>query len=486
MDVYGSYDVVVCGGGTSGVAAAIASARTGATTILIERLGALGGQMNVSGPPGFSFAHIFNDRGEQIINGIVGETHDRLLKDGHALPYPEPKSRTRQSFAFVDPDWWGLLIFQMTQESGVELLLHSLVVDVLKTGDTVAGVVVENTSGRQAVFGKVVIDCTGEGDIAARAGAPFEQAPKDDPVPLEPPSVSFTLDGIDWEQVFAYVKANAEEMANPYKFLGIPDEVCAQNTARVQRMTSWRDLIELGGLTFRDLSQQAIAAGDHHEYGDLGFYFTPREGGVVQAIFQHSAQVPDCDCTDIRDMTAGEVEARRQAVISMNCAKKYLPGFQHAYLTRMTLELRIRETRRIMGDYKLTMDDVFEGRKFPDVVGKIGMQAGNRHVTTVWTLGLYPRGEGKQYIKDGGSCDIPYRCLVPKDVENLLVAGKMISTERECYQRFLPETMVTGQAAGTAAALCASSARTPRELEQDVSGLQAALEAQGAVLHGTY
>ena len=112
MDVYGTFDVIVCGGGTSGVAAAISAARVGAKTILIERLGALGGQMTVSGPPRFAFANIFIDRGEQIINGFLGETHARLLADGHAMPYPSKEEmRTSRTCAFVDPDWWQFLVF---------------------------------------------------------------------------------------------------------------------------------------------------------------------------------------------------------------------------------------------------------------------------------------------------------------------------------------------------------------------------------------
>src|SRR5579859_5616038 len=142
MDIYGSFDVIVCGGGTSGVPAALAAARAGARTILIERVGALGGQMTTSGPPGFAYAHMFNNRGEQIIDGFLGETHDRLLADGHAMAYPPKGQRTAQSYAFVDPDWWGLLAFQMMQENGVKLLLHSLVVDVIKEGNKVCGVVV--------------------------------------------------------------------------------------------------------------------------------------------------------------------------------------------------------------------------------------------------------------------------------------------------------------------------------------------------------
>src|SRR5512136_2146005 len=187
MEIYGEFDVVVVGGGTSGVAAAIAASRAGANTILIERLGTLGGQLNVSGPPGFAYAYMFNPRGEQIIAGIMEETHSRLLKEGHAVPHTTPDFRIGYSFSLVDPDYWGLLIFEMMAENNVHLLLYSLAVDVLKDGNAVKGVMVENTSGRQAVLGKVVIDCTGEAHIAARAGAPYEQAPKDQ---LEPHTVS--------------------------------------------------------------------------------------------------------------------------------------------------------------------------------------------------------------------------------------------------------------------------------------------------------
>ena len=133
-----------------------------------------------------------------------------------------------------------------------------------------------------------------------------------------------------------------------------------------------------------------------------------------------------------------------------------------------------------MGDYVLTTDDVIAARKFKDVIGKSSFQAAGHHVATMSTInrGVFP--------KDGGSHDIPYRCLVPKNVENLLVAGKPISTDRDAYHRFLQQTMVTGQAAGVAAALCAKMKLTPREMEMDVSKLQEILVQQGAILYGTH
>ena len=123
----------------------------GAKTLLIERFGILGGMMNVSGPPGWAFSHLWNNHGQQIAAGIIEETHHRLEKQGHAFPYPAPEDRAFNSFAFIDPDWWGLMIFEMMTENHVELLLHSLAVDYVMEGNTVKGVVVENTAGRQVV-----------------------------------------------------------------------------------------------------------------------------------------------------------------------------------------------------------------------------------------------------------------------------------------------------------------------------------------------
>ena len=475
MEIFGEHDVVVVGGGTSGVAAAIASARVGANTLLIERLGCLGGQMNVSGPPGFAHAHMFNPLGEQVIGGIIEETHNRLLKQGHALPHLKPDFRAGYTFSYVDPDWWGLLVFEMLQEAGAHLLLHSLAVDVVKEGNAVKGVIVENCSGRQLVLGKVVIDCTGEGEISVRAGAPYEKPPREE---LQPHTIAFTVDGVDWDKVLKYIKEHPEEF-DWERLLTRLNWTEDQIHERIKRI---KDITEMGEIMgFFSLRDEAMTKGEWHGYSGVGFFLTPREGGVIQAHFQHSSHVPDCDCTDVRDLTYGEIEARRQIVIAWHFIKKYLPGFEKAYITRVTPELRIRETRRIIGDYYLTSDDVAEARKFKDVIGRSAFPSGGHHVATTATLalkGIYP--------KDGGSHDIPYRCLVPKDVENLLIAGKAISTDRDTYHRFLQQTMVTGQAAGVAAALCAKKGITPRKLGEDVSALQEILIQQGAILYGTH
>ena len=497
MQIYGEYDVVVVGGGISGCAAAIASARAGAKTILIERFGALGGMMNVSGPPGWAFSHLWNDHGEQIIAGILEETHHRLEKEGHALPYPKPEDRDFFScFAFVDPDWWGLLIFEMMTENKVELLLHSLAVDVLKEGDNVKGVVVENTSGRMAVMGKVIIEATGEGDIAVRAGVPFTKVDRTKEE-IDPPSITFHMDGVDWDKVTAYVKENLKEFLPDHSFGLKPtpheEAIRKRGSEQLKNCKSIIDLVKagtLGTLTFHKFTREALDNGELPPYGvDLGFFFTPREGGHIQPVFQHSAQVPDCDATDVRELSAGEVEARRQVVIALKAAKKYLPGFENAYFTRLTSYMRTREGRHFIGDYQMTSEDVAESRKFKDVIGKSAMptQTGGPFHSAAHpgeSMNIDP-SRRRWSPKDGGSYDIPYRSLVPKNVENMLITGKLMSTTEDFKRDILPDNMVYGQAAGVAAAVCVKKGVTPRQLEKDVKPLQDILVKQGAVLFGT-
>jgi hypothetical protein len=477
MEKYGDFDVVVVGGGTSGVPAAIASARVGAKTLLVEKWGVLGGQMNVSGPPGFAYAYLYNGRGEQIAGGFMEETHQRLLREGHALPKTMPDFRMGTDFAFVDPDYWGLLVFQMMEESGVELMLNSLFTDVIMDGDVIKGVVVETPGGPMAVYGKVIVDCTGEGFVASKAGAPYEQAPRD---VLEPHTISFTLDGVDWNTVVDFAKKNVCYEFDPMLGAAQSGWTKEQIIERFQKITSPVEISQFMG--WYKLRKDALAKGEWHPNSGVGFFLMPRSNGVIQAHFQHSSQVDNVDPYDVRDMTRCEIECRKQIQIALKFINKYMPGFEKAYLTRICSAIRLRESRRIMGDYKLVKADVAAGRKFPDVIGKSAFTSGAKHVATNDTLAL---GDAVA-PPEGGSTDIPYRCLVPQKIDNLLVGGKAVSTDRESYLRFLQITCVTGQAAGVAAALAARDGKTPRALEQDVRELQAVLKSQGAILDGTH
>jgi hypothetical protein len=489
MKIYGNYDVVVVGGGVSGCSAAIAASRAGAKVILIERLGALGGMMNVSGPPGWAFAHIFNERGEQIIAGLVEETHHRLEKQGNALPFPAPEDRCFEAYAFVDPDWWGLLIFEMLREENVTLLLNSLAVDVVKDGDQIKGVIVENTSGRMCVMGKVIIEASGEGDIAVRSGVPYTKINRFEEE-LDPPSITFHMDGIDWEKVTAYHKELAQKSEKDANGAAIVN--WSKRRELILKCDSILDMVkagQMGAISYDELSLKAIEAGDMDRFGDLGHFFTPREGGHFQAIFQHTAQVEDCDTTDITEWSYGESEARRQAALAIKAIRKYLPGYENAYLTRLTSCMRTREGRHMIGDYQMQGEDVSANRRFPDVIAKAAMSAtkgGPFHSTAIAGGSLNQTYEKRYSVQDGGSYDIPYRCLVPKNVEGMLLAGKLVSVSEDFKRDQLPDNIVSGQAAGVAAAICVKKGITPRELEEDVTEVQEILVKQGAILTGTH
>lgn len=477
LNFFGDYDVVVCGGGTSGCSAAICAARAGAKKVLlIERVGQLGGQMNFSGPPGFSFAHFLNYKQEQVIAGFAAETHNTLLEEGHALPDLRPKWRCNYTYAYVDPDWWGLLMYRLCKEEGVELMLHSLVTDVMKEGNTVKGVICEHPGGRSLVTGKIVLDCTGEGEVAYQAGAEYEIAPKDI---LEPATVAFTADGVDWDQVMDYVRNHVDDFI--FNQIGYEASGSVTLDDIKQAVRNCKSVVEMGEIMgFLSLQKIGVANNEWHNKSGVGFFIMPK-GDKILAHFQHSSQVDKVDCTDVRDISRAEAECREQDEIAWKFFKKYIPGFQNAYITRICPEVRIRETRRVMGDYKLVQEDVKQARKFDDVIGKSAFSSGAKHAVGDAALAL----QHVVYPKDGGSTDIPYRCLVVKGLENFLVAGKAISTDRPSHHRFLQETVVTGQAAGVAAALCVKNGMTPREMESDISELQKTLLKQGVILYGT-
>ncbi len=354
-----------------------------------------------------------------------------------------------------------------------------MVVDVIRNGNEVNGVVGENAEGRVYFEAKVVIDCTGEGDIAARAGCEYELLARED---CEPHSLCFTMDGVDWDKVLAYVHEHPDQLSPRGDMKRKPEE-------RYELIRNITDIKDFGDmLGFFDIMKLALENGDWHEFAGMGFFLAPKPdggpGGHVQAHFQHSAQVDNLWSCDPWDLTYGEIECRRQIQIAAKAFKKYVPGFENAYITKIGLELRLREGRRIMGDYVLTKQDVADGRRFYDCIGKNTFAAGAVHVANNNTLGVSKSGVANP--PDGGTYDLPYRMLVPRKIEKFLVAGKHVSAERAAYQRFLQETMVTGQAAGAAAGLCVKKEVTPRmlEAEEHIKELQDILRAQGVILEG--
>ena len=493
---YGGYDknyeVVICGGGTAGVAAAISAARAGVRVLLIEKTGQLGGQMSLSGPPGFAYAFLFNAKGQRDVAGIVEETHHRLYVQGHALPHQRPEHRrlAGYTFSYVDPEWWTLEVFDMMEEEQVTLLLDTLVVDIRKDGDKVTGVVVENANGRVTIPATVVIDCTGEAYASKMAGCETVETNRDI---IQPHSLCFTADGVNWDRLLKYINNNPEQFLWDELAIANPDRVTKDLVMAAYRKAT--DIMELGEIMgFLDLREVALENGDWHPNSGAGFFLIPKEGGRVLAHFQHSSQVDHALPSDAWDLTRCNIECRKQIRIAWRFFKNYVPGFENAYITRIASELRIREGARIVGDYALCRDDVRDEARFKDVIGMSHFPAGGHHSTNSNTLAVvteHEDGDATARVqneaefaepKNQGSYAIPYRVLVPKRIENLLAAGKCVSTDRSAYLRYLQQTMVTGQAAGVAAALCVRDGKTPRELEADASKLQEILISQGAIL----
>ncbi len=488
MQVYGYYDVVVVGGGASGTAAAIAAAREGAKTILIETLGGIGGMLNMVGPPGWAFDHLYNDAGEQIIGGFTMELYNDLKAMDCAIDLPKPENRCLNSPAFVDIDWGGLLLFEKCREAGVQVMLHTIAVDVLKEGDTVQGVIVENTSGRMAIMGKVIIEATGEGDIAARAGVPYTKIDRTKEE-IDPPSITFHMDGVNWAETTAYFKSHPDQIIPPH--FRQNEALCKKRLEALEKCESILDLVRDGvidELEYDDLTHQALENGDMHPYGDLGHFFTARQGGVIQPVFQHTAQAYDCDTTDVTEYSWGEMETRRQVVIAIPAIRKYLPGYQNAYLTRMTVGMRTREGRHMVGDYQMQVSDVDAGRKFPDAMAKCAMSANEggpfHSAGTPGSAMNLNASTIRHRAPGGGSYDIPYRAFVPKKVEGMILTGKLVSVSEDFKRDLLPDNIIWGQAAGIAAAVCVRKGITPRELEADVSEVQDILRKNGAILDG--
>ncbi len=400
IDVAGEYDVIIVGGGPAGLAAAIASGRDGAKTLLIEQFGYLGGtataslMINLNG-----FRNQVEPDGTQTVKGIAQEIILGLHKlDGLGKsPYKQKEydiEKGELSYSYcVDPEKFKYVVLKMVHEAGADILFHTYFCDVIMEGSSLKGIIVENKSGRSALLSRVVVDASGDGDVAARAGAPFWQADPDD-------------------------KALKDNIM--YKISGIDD-----------------------------------AKFGNCRYGDSSVVWGP--GGVWGQ-------------NDAWEISRAEVKTRLQVFEHFQRILEDNPQLKEAgaYLAETPPLLGIRQTRFIEGEYKLTADDAITGRRFDDVVA----------ISSCAIISYYGY---RRYLEHEGY-DIPYRCLVPKVVDSLLIAGRCISSEQQPYEshRAMIPIMAIGQAAGTAAALSAKGDVMPRNL--DVSALQETLIQQGAEL----
>jgi hypothetical protein len=425
-------DVVVLGGGPAGIAAAWASARQGRATLLVERYGFLGGMGTAAGVTNFCGLHA-NVRGDirRVVRGVADELLARIERLGGLNP-PHPIFGRTQAQAY-DMSAYKCAADDLLAGAGARLLLHALAAGVvMRDGQTLDALLVETRSGRRAVRGQLFVDASGDGDLARWAGAPWEKG--DDLGRLLYPTLMFRVGNVD--------------------------------AARA-------------GDTVQDIHRLMQEAQDR---GDFRF---PRKGVIIRPqkhpgewranVTQvRNADGTAVDGTDALQLSAGEIEGRRQIREFTRFLRERVPGFESSYVLDIAPQLGIRETRRIAGLYALTAEDVLGCASFEDSVG-----------VNAWPLERHVAGDVQWHWpppETRGYNHLPYRMLLPRGVRNLLVAGRCASmtSEAQSAARVSGGCFVMGQAAGTAAHLALAAATAPQDVP--VGALQAQLERDGAWL----
>lgn len=424
IPVVAEADVLVVGGGPAGVAAAISSARNGASVLVVERYSYLGGL--ATGGLVIYLDDWYGGR-DRTVGGIAQEVVERLKQLGAAVEPAEETLFKSDLMLWKTHSRWGFVDFhskerpkattycvdfdaeilkyvaqEMLVEAGVRIHLHSWAASALKEGDTVVGVVTESKEGRQALLGKVVVDTSGDGDVFASAGAEFIRD-------KYTTTLAHRLGGVDTVRAVQFEEDEPEE----YK----------KRTRQVKHI--------LGGT-----------------WGELWWWYSTIDG----VVWCNCPHFHDVDGLSVEDLTRLAIEGRRRIVRNLDYVRTNLPGFENAYLVDTASQADVRQTRLLVGEYVVTKEDVAQGRPFPDSIGR-----------------------GRNYY-------MPYRSILPKRVDGLLVAGRCYSATPEAQRmsREIPPCMVMGQAAGAAAAMSAHSGIRPRDL--NVQELRSLLAGQGAIL----
>ena len=430
-------DVLVLGGGPAGIAAAIAAARTGADVTLVERFAFLGGNL-----VGGLCLHTFHDTNmNQVIHEFPQELIDRLRELGGTIGPVEIKNAHMRTTTPIDHELMKYLLMKMMDESGVKVLLHSFAADVETADGKIRCVVVETKSDRRRIEAKIYVDATGDGDIAAWGGASMRKG-RDGDGKMQAASLVFKMSGVDVDRALDKIAVGRADVTGPD---GKPQ--CMWFSANLDKYS------------------QQLAAANIFPFPQHTFWGNAFRRGEVNL---NITRVIDLDPTDAEELTRMEFEGRFQLYKISEFLKKNVPGFEKSYVVSSVPFIGIRETRRIVGEYVLGDEDVLEGRKFEDAVAR-----------SSYPVDVHdPDGKGTYFSQVKNSYyDIPYRCLLPWELENLLMAGRCISTSSKALasSRTMVNVLLVGQAAGTAAALCAKAGTGTRQV--DLSRLQQLLKA---------
>lgn len=442
------YDVAVLGGGPAGIAAALSSARSGARTILVERYGFLGGMSTAAMV--YPWMTFHSAVGEHVIKGIAQEIVDRLMALGASPGHLRDTIGFTHTLTPYHPEVYKVLAFEMLEEAGVEVLLHTSIIDVEtdQEGERIERVQVYNKSGICYLQAKAFVDATGDGDVAYMAGAPWEQG--NDTHNVQPMTMKFRMKGVDLQKVKQYMQENPSQFYH-------------------KSLIAELDHLPLTGVMgFYD---KWNAADLPIQREGVLFFSGPHEDEVLVNV----SRVSGLDPTNIEDLTKAEIEGRKQVLQLESFFQQFIPGFEKAVVAAVGSQIGVRETRRIIGHYVLNGLDVLDARRFDDVIARSG-----------YPIDIHnPEGKGvtANFIREGGAYDIPYRSIVPLKIGNLLLAGRCISTthEAQATTRLTPSCMAIGQAAGIAAALAVK--HHCNAMDVPVTELQKRLIEGNAVLY---
>jgi FAD dependent oxidoreductase len=415
-------DVLVVGGGSAGCTAAVAAARQGSRVVLVEKYGFPGGTAVMVLDTFYGFFTPGSVE-KKVVGGVPDEVVDGLKSRGVLLK--RPNTYGAGAGLTYDPETLKRVWDELLCNAGVTLFLHTRFVDVLMDGVRPFGIVVATPRGPRAVRCRCLVDTTGDAEVAARAGAPFEDA---------------GALGI------------AQSLTTTFKMINVD----VQRATAFPKQSMW-DLMR----DHSDQYQLPRKEGSAH--------ITPHAGVMVT----NMTRVSGVDATDVEALSRAEREGRLQAFEYARFLRDKVPGYEHAILGGLSTQIGVRETRRIRGEYWLTKEDVLAARKFTDAIARCGAPIEEHHAgeSTRW-----------EYLPDGEHVDIPYRALLPLKIEGMLVAGRCLSASHDAHAsvRSIGQCLAMGQAAGVAAALAAESRIDPRSI--DPTELRHRLTQMGAIL----